>query len=78
MFGAVLGEFVATFIFIYVTAAVAINTAGLTIAPLANAVVTGFALCAIAFAFGEISGAHADPAVTFATWLAGTHECLYS
>jgi len=32
MFGAVLGEFVATFIFIYVTAAVAINTAGLTIA----------------------------------------------
>jgi len=76
MFGAVLGEFVATFIFLYVVSAGAINTAGLTVAPLANALIAGFALCSIAFAFGEVSGAHVNPAVTFATWLAGKYHSI--
>jgi len=71
MLGAVFGEFVATFIFLYVVAAANINLAGSPIAPLATALVAGFMLMSIAFAFAEISGAHVNPAVTFATWLAG-------
>jgi len=55
----------------YIIAAAGISSLNSPLAVLVNAFALGFALLALAFAFGEISGSHVNPAVTFATWLAG-------
>lgn len=81
MLGAVFGEFWATFIFLYVVAASHINMTRLqrenpllispTFVTFTDSFTAGLALMAMAFSFAEVSGAHVNPAVTFATWLAG-------
>ncbi len=59
--GALLGEFIGTFIF----AAIVISVSGQPIFIL-------FALTAIVLAIGQLSGAHVNPAITFGAWV--THR----
>ena len=75
MFRAIIAEFIATMIFLVVNLGTLINLnlnsssqGGIVIQ---NAVACGFTAIAMIYSFAEISGAHFNPAVTFATWLAG-------
>ncbi|KJE91777.1 hypothetical protein CAOG_002866 [Capsaspora owczarzaki ATCC 30864] len=69
---AVLGELVCTTIFLFTVMAAGLNygTGGPVAAAtgsLMGAIVTGFCAVAIIYAFADVSGAHFNPAVTFAT-----------
>eukprot|EP01133_Synstelium_polycarpum_P009165 gene9165-10756_t len=66
---AVLGELLCTFLFVYVLCATAANSQrieGLA-NPTVGAMSTAFAAVALIYSFADISGAHFNPAVTFAT-----------
>lgn len=66
---AVLGEMLCTFLFIYIVCATGANFARLktTNNPVVGALSTGFASVALIYSFADVSGAHFNPAVTFAT-----------
>ncbi|EGG18393.1 hypothetical protein DFA_03887 [Cavenderia fasciculata] len=66
---AVLGELLCTFLFVYVLCATAANFVRLKTVdnPTIGAISTGFAAVALIYSFADISGAHFNPAVTFAT-----------
>jgi len=66
---AVLGELLCTFLFIYVVCATQANFIRLktVLNPVVGALSTGFASVALIYSFADISGAHFNPAVTFAT-----------
>jgi len=72
---AVLGEFFATAMFVFMILSAVIhfsrsqdlhNTTHI-INPVVGGVSTAFAACVVAYSFADISGAHFNPAVTFAT-----------
>jgi glycerol uptake facilitator-like aquaporin len=66
---AILGEMLCTFLFIYIVCATAANFARLKTVnnPVVGALCTGFASVALIYSFADVSGAHFNPAVTFAT-----------
>jgi glycerol uptake facilitator-like aquaporin len=66
---AILGEMLCTFLFIYIVCATAANFIRLKTVnnPVVGALSTGFASVALIYSFADISGAHFNPAVTFAT-----------
>eukprot|EP01112_Ceratiomyxa_fruticulosa_P016921 TRINITY_DN5184_c0_g1_i1.p2 TRINITY_DN5184_c0_g1~~TRINITY_DN5184_c0_g1_i1.p2 ORF type:complete len:256 (+),score=56.11 TRINITY_DN5184_c0_g1_i1:168-935(+) len=66
---AVLGELLCTFLFIYIVCATQANFIRLktVLNPVVGALSTGFASVALIYSFADISGAHFNPAVTFAT-----------
>jgi glycerol uptake facilitator-like aquaporin len=66
---AILGELLCTFLFIYIVCATAANFIRLNTVnnPVVGALSTGFASVALIYAFADVSGAHFNPAVTFAT-----------
>jgi len=66
---AILGEMLCTFLFIYIVCARAANFARLKTVnnPVVGALCTGFASVALIYSFADVSGAHFNPAVTFAT-----------
>jgi len=69
---AVLGELLCTFLFIYIVCATAanferVNTNNNYNNPVVGALCTGFASVALIYSFADVSGAHFNPAVTFAT-----------
>jgi len=66
---AVLGEMLCTFLFIYIVCATQANFVRLktTNNPVVGALSTGFASVALIYSFADVSGAHFNPAVTFAT-----------
>ena len=65
---ACLGEFLVTYLFIFTVCANGLNEARLKVntAAVSSGISAGFAGCALIFAFGGISGAHFNPAVTLA------------
>jgi len=71
MVRAALGEFLCTFLFFFSVCGASLN---LKRAESPNkgelALATGFCAVALIFSFADISGAHFNPAVTFACWLA--------
>eukprot|EP01111_Echinosteliopsis_oligospora_P015375 TRINITY_DN606_c0_g1_i1.p1 TRINITY_DN606_c0_g1~~TRINITY_DN606_c0_g1_i1.p1 ORF type:complete len:296 (-),score=108.80 TRINITY_DN606_c0_g1_i1:216-1103(-) len=66
---AVLGEMLCTFLFIYIVCATGANFVRLKTVdnPVVGALSTGFASVALIYSFADVSGAHFNPAVTFAT-----------
>lgn len=66
---AVLGELLCTFLFIYIVCATQANFVRLktVLNPVVGALSTGFASVALIYSFADVSGAHFNPAVTFAT-----------
>jgi len=69
---ALCGEFLATFMFLYVAMAVPWNLGRLGIDnPTSEAVAIAFNGVAVIYSFADISGAHFNPAVTFATIVTG-------
>lgn len=66
---AILGELLCTFLFIYIVCATSANFIRLNTVnnPVVGALSTGFASVALIYAFADVSGAHFNPAVTFAT-----------
>eukprot|EP01132_Coremiostelium_polycephalum_P004544 gene4544-5661_t len=66
---AVLGELFCTFLFIYIVCATSANFERLktTMNPVVFAMSTGFSAVALIYSFADVSGAHFNPAVTFAT-----------
>jgi len=66
---AILGEMLCTFLFIYIVCATAANFVRLKTVnnPVVGALSTGFASVALIYSFADVSGAHFNPAVTFAT-----------
>ena len=69
-------EIIGTFILVFAgTAAIVVNasTAGV-ISHLGVALVFGLVVMAMVFTIGDVSGAHMNPAVTIAFWLAGRFE----
>eukprot|EP00667_Euglena_gracilis_P018265 EG_transcript_19390 len=68
-----LAETLCTFIFLFTVMAMGVNTKALK-APsntAESALVTGFVAVAMVYSFGDISGAHFNPAVTVATMIIG-------
>jgi glycerol uptake facilitator-like aquaporin len=67
------GEFLGTFFLFFVSCASSLNMnklAGTSIlSPLVCAFATGLIAVALVYSFADISGAHLNPAVTFACWL---------
>ena len=63
-----LAEFIGTFALTFIGAAAGMSGAGLVAVALAH----GFTLAVFAYAYGNISGSHVNPAVTFGLWLNGT------
>jgi glycerol uptake facilitator-like aquaporin len=77
---AVFGEFLSTFIFIFVLTAAAYNyqlepNANTSLA-LRMAVCSGFLAVALIYSFADVSGANFNPAVTWATWVTGKIDFL--
>jgi len=69
---ALAGEFLATFIFLYVAMAVPWNLRRLGVDnPTSEAIAVAFNGVAVIYSFADISGAHFNPAVTFATIVTG-------
>ena len=69
---AILGEFLATLVFLFVAEMSIINLSQHSKAPgLAQALAQGFIGIAVIYSFADVSGAHFNPAVTFACWIAG-------
>jgi glycerol uptake facilitator-like aquaporin len=73
---AVGGETLCTFLFMFIVEATAFNnsratTAQYTSVPLIEALCTGFAATALIYSFADVSGAHFNPAVSFATFITG-------
>jgi len=70
---ALLGEFLATFLFLYIAMAVPWNLrrSNITNIPSAEAIAVSFIAVAVIYSFADISGAHFNPAVTFATIVTG-------
>jgi len=70
---AVMGEFLCSFVFFFSVCGIALNMEEANFTPgergIATALTAGFAAIALIFSFADISGAHFNPAVTFATWL---------
>jgi len=72
---ATLGEFLATFLFFFSVCGIYLNSNRdnkfnpIPSFPAIGCVGTGFAAVAIIYSFADISGAHFNPAVTFACWL---------
>lgn len=64
MFKVILAEFIATFIFVFIGAGSVIAGASLVGVALAH----GFAILAMAYAVGGVSGAHMNPAVSISLW----------
>jgi glycerol uptake facilitator-like aquaporin len=66
---AVAGELLCTFLFIYIVCATSANFIRLNTVnnPVVGALSTGFASVALIYSFADVSGAHFNPAVTFAT-----------
>ncbi|KAK5582601.1 hypothetical protein RB653_004186 [Dictyostelium firmibasis] len=66
---AVLGEMLCTFLFVYVLCATSANFIRLNSPanPVVGGLSTGFAAVALIYSFADVSGAHFNPAVTFAT-----------
>lgn len=66
---AILGEMLCTFLFIYIVCATSANFIRLKTVnnPVVGALSTGFASVALIYSFADVSGAHFNPAVTFAT-----------
>jgi len=66
---AILGEMLCTFLFIYIVCATSANFVRLKTVnnPVVGALSTGFASVALIYSFADVSGAHFNPAVTFAT-----------
>ncbi|KAN0049946.1 hypothetical protein ACTA71_003044 [Dictyostelium dimigraforme] len=66
---AVLGELLCTFLFVYVLCATSANfiRLGSPANPVVGGLSTGFAAVALIYSFADVSGAHFNPAVTFAT-----------
>jgi len=66
---AVAGELLCTFLFIYIVCATQANFIRLNTVnnPVVGALSTGFASVALIYSFADVSGAHFNPAVTFAT-----------
>jgi aquaporin Z len=70
---ALIAEFIGTFALVFIGAgAGALQVGGLVGVALAH----GFTLAVIAFAYGHISGAHINPAVTFGLWVGRTIDTL--
>ena len=70
-----LAEFIGTFALVFVVVA-AVIVSGAGGGPVANALAAGFALTALTYVFGHISGGHFNPAVTFAMALNGRVKWL--
>jgi glycerol uptake facilitator-like aquaporin len=71
---ALLGEFLCTFIFLFIAMAVPWNMTrinNLTNLPSTEAIAVSFIGVAVIYSFADISGAHFNPAVTFATVVTG-------
>jgi len=66
---AILGELLCTFLFIYIVCSTSANFIRLNTVnnPVVGALSTGFASVALIYSFADVSGAHFNPAVTFAT-----------
>jgi len=66
---AILGEMLCTFLFIYIVCSTSANFIRLNTVnnPVVGALSTGFASVALIYSFADVSGAHFNPAVTFAT-----------
>lgn len=70
---AVGGEFLVTFLFLFSAMAMGVNAARLdsSEALVLSAVGVGFTAVALIYAFADVSGAHFNPLVTFATMVTG-------
>jgi len=66
---ATLGEFLATFLFFFSVCGVKLNEANDPNASAIGCIGTALSAVAIIYSFADISGAHFNPAVTFACWL---------
>lgn len=75
MIRAALGEVTVTAMFMFIVCAVGLNTnrAGHKDSEMmiVSAVCTGFSAVALIYSFADVSGAHFNPAVTFATIVTG-------
>src|SRR5258708_4163544 len=70
-FRATLAEFIGTFTLIFIGAGAGATAESAKTGQLGVAWAHGLALMVIVYAWGSISGAHVNPAVTFGTLLAG-------
>ncbi|KAJ1556516.1 hypothetical protein HK405_002667, partial [Cladochytrium tenue] len=73
LFRAVFGEGLCTFLFLFIVEATAVNN-GRQENPenlVLGAIATGFCSIALIYSFADVSGAHFNPAVTFATIVTG-------
>jgi aquaporin related protein len=70
---AVIGEFLATFLFLFIAMAVPWNMNALNLEnnPATHGIAVSFIAVAVIYSFADISGAHFNPAVTFATMMTG-------
>jgi len=66
---AIMGELLCTFLFVYIVCSTSANFIRLNTVnnPVVGALSTGFASVALIYSFADVSGAHFNPAVTFAT-----------